>query len=190
LLDSRSEATAGQQAFGLVCLLAARLCCDALSAKLRRAGWRLPRLAAHLYSARLASSSQALQASRGVAKTAHVFSRGWRRLCILFGLAGAAGLCGLRDAFAKGAEPMHLMSADGDVFAAAANVKPGPPPVAVPERSNGAATGGRAEALVGRFIGSGKRNVVCPLFFFLLLKSDYRRLPEDPPRKMCDETND
>jgi hypothetical protein len=31
------------------------------------------------------------------------------------------------------------------------------------------ATGGRAEALVGRFIGSGKRNVVCPLFFFLFL---------------------
>jgi hypothetical protein len=121
LLDSRSEATAGQQAFGLVCLLAARLCCDALSAKQSRAGWRLPRLAAHLHSARLASSSQALQALRGVAKTAHVFSRGWRRLCILFGLAGAAGLCGLRDSFAKGAEPMHLMSADGDVFAAAAN---------------------------------------------------------------------
>jgi hypothetical protein len=45
------------------------------------------------------------------------------------------------------------------------NVKPGPPPVAVPERSDGASTGGRAEALVGRFIGSGKRNVVCPLFF-------------------------
>jgi hypothetical protein len=102
-------------------LLAARLCCDALSAKQSRAGWRLPRLAAHLHSARLASSSQALQALRGVAKTAHVFSRGWRRLCILFGLAGAAGLCGLRDSFAKGAEPMHLMSADGDVFAAAAN---------------------------------------------------------------------
>jgi hypothetical protein len=33
------------------------------------------------------------------------------------------------------------------------NVKPGPPPVAVPERSDGAATGGRAEALVGRFVG-------------------------------------
>ena len=128
MLDSRSAATAGQQAFGLVCLLAARLCCDALSAKLSRAGWRLPRLAAHLYSARLASSSQALQASRGVAKTAHVFSRGWRRLCILFGLAGAAGLCGLRDSFAKGAEPMHLMSADGDVFAAAANVLDSPRP--------------------------------------------------------------
>jgi hypothetical protein len=45
------------------------------------------------------------------------------------------------------------------------NVKPGPPPVAVPERNDGAATGGRAEAIVGRFIGSGKRNVVCPLFF-------------------------
>jgi hypothetical protein len=33
-----------------------------------------------------------------------------------------------------------------------ANVKPGPPPVAAPERSDGAATGGRAEALVGRFV--------------------------------------
>jgi len=32
-----------------------------------------------------------------------------------------------------------------------ANAKPGPPPVAAPERSNGTATGGRAEALVGRF---------------------------------------
>jgi hypothetical protein len=31
------------------------------------------------------------------------------------------------------------------------NVKPGPPPVAAPERSDGAATGGRAEALVGLF---------------------------------------
>jgi hypothetical protein len=29
------------------------------------------------------------------------------------------------------------------------NVKPGLPPVAAPERSDGAATGGRAEALVG-----------------------------------------
>jgi hypothetical protein len=54
------------------------------------------------------------------------------------------------------------------------NVKPGPPPVAVPERSNGAATGGRAEALVGRFIGSGKRNVVCPLFF---VDDDQLKLP-------------
>jgi hypothetical protein len=33
------------------------------------------------------------------------------------------------------------------------NAKPGPPPVAAPERSDGAATGGRAEALVGRLVG-------------------------------------
>jgi hypothetical protein len=33
------------------------------------------------------------------------------------------------------------------------NVKPGPPPVSAPERSDGPATGGRAEALVGRLFG-------------------------------------
>jgi hypothetical protein len=32
------------------------------------------------------------------------------------------------------------------------NVKPGPPPIAAPERSDGAAMGGRAEALVGRLL--------------------------------------
>jgi hypothetical protein len=34
------------------------------------------------------------------------------------------------------------------------NVQAGPPPVAAPERSDGAATGGRAEALVGRMMKS------------------------------------
>jgi hypothetical protein len=58
----------------------------------------------------------------GFAEAAHGFRRGWRRICILLDLAGAAGLCGLRDAFAEGAEPMHLMSADGGVFVAAANI--------------------------------------------------------------------
>jgi|AVFP01.1.fsa_nt_gi hypothetical protein len=33
------------------------------------------------------------------------------------------------------------------------NVKPGPPPVAAPSLRSGAATGGRAEALVGRLFG-------------------------------------
>jgi len=64
------------------------------------------------------------------------------------------------------------------------NVKAGPPPVGAPERSDGAATGGRAEPLVGRLWVPGQK-VRCGLFLVMITA---RKNPDLFVVNLIDET--
>jgi hypothetical protein len=61
--------------------------------------------------------------------------RGWRRLCILLGLAEAAGLSGLRAALPMARSACFLLSAAGDELVAESNVKHSPAHAAEPPAS-------------------------------------------------------